>query len=461
MTGCKKAIDYLKGNVFSPNTFYERAIGVLDVHHCITIIGPPGSGKTLTAIQLAYRKYEKSGLSKMYFCQTVEEILDTANKNKGVCIIMDDWIDKYVYYPSELDNAIDLLSSVYNEFVRSGKVHLILTAQGDKWDRISGSFKNCLLFQENSLLQIRLTKKEKLNMILSHFKHFNIKECSRQKQNKSEENCADYLTKLKNEEWFSFPVIIDLICTNERLGRKQQLILKNGFSDVFLAFFDNWLHNDDINERKSFCILVFAAFLGGKVSHRNFKSLLTGPLFEKVCNKFKCDLNAGNGDEVIYNRSRDQEIDLPDQEIDHEILFRGNRRLRSCLYRTISGQNDTMFIFQHSSLFRFVLSYLKDKEEVFFIENVCIEVLIKQCWIEEGLIEKFRADQACSSLKQPVGSVRLSTSVLKLLAERIYHEKEQGYHIPKWDDHIFMRHRTFKEMWNKIDLAKSSCSIDK
>lgn len=115
----------------------------------------------------------------------------------------------------------------------------------------------------------------------------------------------------------------------------------------------------------------------------------------------------------------------------------------------------------NSSLFRFVLSYLKDKEEVFFIENVCIEVLIKQCWIEEGLIEKFRADQACSPLKQPVGSVRLSTSVLKLLAERIYHEKEQGYHIPKWDDHIFMRHRTFKEMWNKIDLAKSSCSIDK
>lgn len=448
MTGCKKAIDYLKGNVFSPNTFYERAIGVLDVHHCITIIGPPGSGKTLTAVQLAYRKYEKCGLSKMYFCQTVEEILDTANKNKGVCIIVDDWIDKYVYYPSELDNAIDLLSSVYIEFVRSGNVHLILTAQEDKWDRIRGSFKNCLLFQENSLLPIRLTKKEKLNMILSHLKHFNIKECSRQKQNKSEENCADYMTKLKNEEWFSFPVIIDLICTNERLGSKQQLILINGFSDVLLAFFDNWLNNDEINERKSFCILVFAAFLGGKVSHRNFKSPLTGPLFDKVCNKFNCHLNTEDGNEMFYTRLL-------------EILFHENRRLRSCLYQTISGQNDTMYIFQHSSLFRFVLSYLKDKEEVFFIENVCIEVLIKQCWIEEGLIEKFRADKACSPLKHPVGSVRLSNSVLKLLAERIHHEKEQGYHLPQWDDHIFMRHRTFKEMWNKIDLAKSSCSIDK
>lgn len=78
------------------------------------------------------------------------------------------------------------------------------------------------------------------------------------------------------------------------------MILKNGFLDVFLVFFDNWLYNDDINERKSFCIFVFVVFFGGKVFYRNFKSLLIGFFFEKVCNKFKCDLNVGNGDEVIY-----------------------------------------------------------------------------------------------------------------------------------------------------------------
>lgn len=56
----------------------------------------------------------------------MEEILDMVNKNKGVCIIVDDWIDKYVYYLFEFDNVIDLLSFVYNEFVWSGKVYFIL-----------------------------------------------------------------------------------------------------------------------------------------------------------------------------------------------------------------------------------------------------------------------------------------------------------------------------------------------
>lgn len=118
----------------------------------------------------------------------------------------------------------------------------------------------------------------------------------------------------------------------------------------------------------------------------------------------------------------------------------------------------TLFTFFDTVLlFRFLLSYIKSKGEVFFIENVCVDVLMKQCWIEEFIIEKFKADP----LKQgSVGSAKLSTSVLKPLAERIYYEKEQGYHIPDWDNHIFMRHETFKAMWKKIDSLKASISID-
>lgn len=446
LAGFKKTIDYLNGDVFSSSEAYERAIGVLEVHHCITIIGPPGSGKTITAGKLAYRK---CGLSKMYFCQTVEEILDKANKNKGVCIIVDDWIDEYVSYPFKINTAVDLLSSVYNRFVQSGEVYLILTAQEDIWSRLKGSLKSCGLFQRQSLLKIqfkKITKKEKQNVIHRHFKHFNIKENSFT-QNNSRDKFAAKLVKLENELEFSFPVMIDLICANERLQleRTLPLILKDGFSRILHTFFDNWLTEGDINQNRSFSILVFAAFLGGKVSLADFKSTITGSLFHKVCNKYKCSFSA----KTELNQSKPSEREI-------EMLLLENKRLRSCLYQIICGQNDTIYIFRHSSLFRFVLSYLRDKEEVFFIENVCLEVLIKQCLIEEGF-----TDQACSPLKQPVGSVRLSTSVLKLLAERIYHEKEQGYHIPEWDDHIFMRHRTFKEMWNKIDLAKSSCSIDK
>lgn len=446
LAGFKKTIDYLKGDVFSSSEAYEHAIGVLEVHHCITIIGPPGSGKTITAGKLAYRK---CGLSNMYFCQTVEEILDKTTKNKGVCIIVDDWIDKYVYYPFNIDKAVDLLSSVYNRFVRSGEAYLILTAQEVIWNRLKGSLQNCGLFQRQFWLKIQskeITKKEKQNMIHSHFKHFDMKEC---RQKKSRDKLAADLTKLENEWIFSFPVMIDLICSNEKVVRALPVILKDGFSYILNIFFDKWLEDDDINQRRSFSILVFAALLGGKVSFTDFVSPITGPLFHKVCNRYKCSFNSEN--ELIQTKHIDQEIEM--------LLFE-NKQLRSCLYKTNCRQNNTIFIFQHSSLFRFLLRYIKNNEEEFFIENVCIDVLMEQCWIEGSLLEKFKADIECSPLKPPVGSVVLSTRVLKLLAERIYFEKEQGYRIPDWEDHIFMRHRIFKQIWYKIDSSKSSFRID-
>lgn len=53
-----------------------------------------------------------------------------------------------------------------------------------------------------------------------------------------------------------------------------------------------------------------------------------------------------------------------------------------------------MFIFYYSLLFEFVLFYIKEKGEVFFIENVYVEVLLKNCWIEEfwGILDIFFVD---------------------------------------------------------------------
>lgn len=436
MTGFKKTIDYVEEGVFSPYLDYQNAIGVLDVHHCVTIIGPPGSGKTITAVQLAYWKCE---LSKLFFCQTLEEIPDKAKKHKGAYIIVDDWIDKYVYYPSKIDEAIDLLNSAYNKYVRRSRVYLILTAQEDIWNRLEGSLIKCDFFNTQSVFKIKLNNannnEEKRNMVHRHFQHFYRKENSYIENNLRDNFDAD-ITKLENEWNFSFPVMIDLICSNKILKREVPLILADGFSRVLQTFFDKWLEEGDINQKRSFCILVFAAFLGGKVSFTDFKSPITGPLFHKVCNKYKCSFNAET--KLIQNKPSDQEI---------ENLIFENKQLRSCLYQTSCSQNDIMFIFHHSSLFRFLLSYIKDKGEVFFIENVHIEVLVQHCWIDEpqGILDKLMPK------KTPEGSVSLSTSVIETLAKRIYSEKEKGQHIPEWDDHIFMHRDIFKTFWENID----------
>lgn len=56
----------------------------------------------------------------------MEEVLDILEKRKGVYIVLDDWIDEYLYYLLKIGNVIDLLSFVYDNFVWSGDLYFIL-----------------------------------------------------------------------------------------------------------------------------------------------------------------------------------------------------------------------------------------------------------------------------------------------------------------------------------------------
>lgn len=448
LAGLKKTIDYLKAGVFSYTEAYKRAIGVLEADHCIAIIGPPGAGKTVTAVQLAYRK---CGLSNLFLCQSVDEVFVTAENNKGAYIIVDDWIDEYVYYPSKIDEAIHLLSTIYTNFLQDGNVHLIITAQEDKWNRFRGSLKNCFLCKQNLLLEIdpeKFTKKERLKIVRCHVEHFSGTECTLTgkkpfgKKSYVDKRINDMTNYINGENEFSFPVIIDLICKNERLrpSLSLNLIRKVGFSQITEKGLDNWSQEEDINEKRGFCILIFAALLGGKVSRIDFESNITSPRFDKICQKFECYYNRNI--ELIQNQSPEEEI---------ENLLRESNRLKSWLYPICYQKNETEFIFQHQTLFKFVLSYIKKRNEgEFLIENAHIDVLMKHCWIEKSMLEKLSPSNELSLTESPIGSVVLPARYFKTLAARIRSEREQGYQIPDWNNHIFMRHMVFKKIWGDL-----------
>lgn len=441
LAGLKKTIDYLKAGVFSYTEAYKRAIGVLEADHCIAIIGPPGSGKTLTAVQLAYRK---CGLSNLFLCQSIDEVFVTAENNKGAYIIVDDWIDEYVYYPSKIDEAIHLLSTIHTNFLQDGNVHLIITAQEDKWNRSRGSLKNCFLCKQNLLLEIdpeKFTKKERLKIVRCHVEHFSGKKPFG-KKSYVDKRINDMTNYINGENEFSFPVIIDLICKNERLrpSLSLNLIRKFGFSQITEKGLDNWSQEEDINEKRGFCILIFAALLGGKVSRIDFESNITSPCFDKICQKFECYYNRNI--ELIQNQSPEEEI---------ENLLRESNRLKSWLYPICYQKNETEFIFQHQTLFKFVLSYIKKRNEgEFLIENAHIDVLMKHCWIEKSMLEKLSPSNELSLTESPIGSVVLPARYFKTLAARIRSEREQGYQIPDWNNHIFMRHMVFKKIWGDL-----------
>ena len=243
-------------------------------------------------------------------------------------------------------------------------------------------------------------------------------------QNKVEE----IMLELKWEEEFSFPLIVNVICVNRRLSWSLGLIVKDGFTSILKQFFDNWSKDTDMDERRSFCILVFAAFLGGKVNLSNFKNQMTGQVYERICSEYACLEEAACV----------------------EALLQKNQRLRGCLFKGKGHEEDPVFVFQHNALHRFVLHFtFISKKEKFFIENASIEVLRKNCWIEEGIARRFHAKISDNVIASPVGLVIIPTTALTLLAERIYSETK-GFIQPQWSQHVFMNHKTFCETWKKV-----------
>lgn len=638
----QKNIDYLDNGVFSTSKVYEHAIGVLDINNCITIIGPPGSGKTITALQLARRKCGKDGKSKLYFCQNFEEISHKADGEHNTYIVMDDWIDHYVYYPSTLPEAVKCLDKIYGDLVKRGNVHLILTAQEDKWKKFSDILKGGFVFNPQRLVRLDFKKpnkkqlKERQDMIQRHFKYFDIieensekredqtkksktvfgkdvidksakvidgsaekkseqkeiEEISKKredhtsmettvigkdeigitakqieerpenkgKQTKTEEssekiedqtkrkntvvgkdnigktgklidespdeeseqkeieessetredqtkikktigkdvigipaklieespekkgeqkeidgkiksveiiadteNCAEkkldengkkvvkkgsivsLAEKIKPEDVFSFPVMIDLICRNERLLMAKDLIFKDGFTYILNLFFKKWSMKTDVNEKRSFCVLVFAALLGGEINFTDFSSLLTGPLYKRICTEHDLYLAKVTNEENKEKQKSKTENSIENIEPDsEERLLMNNCRLKSCLYRISREQGNTSFVLQHNSLLRFILSFVKNmKGETFLIENANFGVLLNMCWLDNTLLDKFKRKSI------PEGSICISVNSYKPLAKRIRLEMLQGYRLPQWQDHVFMSHKTFREVWIK------------
>lgn len=638
----QKNIDYLDNGVFSTSKVYEHAIGVLDINNCITIIGPPGSGKTITALQLARRKCGKDGKSKLYFCQNFEEISHKADGEHNTYIVMDDWIDHYVYYPSTLPEAVKCLDKIYGDLVKRGNVHLILTAQEDKWKKFSDILKGGFVFNPQRLVRLDFKKpnkkqlKERQDMIQRHFKYFDIieensekredqtkksktvfgkdvidksakvidgsaekkseqkeiEEISKKredhtsmettvigkdeigitakqieerpenkgKQTKTEEssekiedqtkrkntvvgkdnigktgklidespdeeseqkeieessetredqtkikktigkdvigipaklieespekkgeqkeidgkiksveiiadteNCAEkkldengkkvvkkgsivsLAEKIKPEDVFSFPVMIDLICRNERLLMAKDLIFKDGFTYILNLFFKKWSMKTDVNEKRSFCVLVFAALLGGEINFTDFSSLLTGPLYKRICTEHDLYLAKVTNEENKEKQKSKTENSIENIEPDsEERLLMNNCRLKSCLYRISREQGNTSFVLQHNSLLRFILSFVKNmKGETFLIENAHFGVLLNMCWLDNTLLDKFKMKSI------PEGSICFSVNSYKPLAKRIRLEMLQGYRLPQWQDHVFRSHKTFREVWIK------------
>lgn len=232
-------------------------------------------------------------------------------------------------------------------------------------------------------------------------------------------------------------------------------VFNDGFTETLTKFLNTWSNETNINEKRSFCILVFAALLGGEISPRDFSNKKNGAMFNRICREYACQSNANKSvQKETEGKKKPKQNEFIEQQSDKELL-ETNLRLKSCLYQSSKGQDCPCFVFQHSSLVRFVLLYIqKRNDESFLIKNATIEVLLNKCWLDKQFTGNIFIREKDTQFKSLAGSVIFSSKYFLPLAERILSEMQNGDRIPEWDKHVFLSHVNFLDVWNRIKTSK-------
>ncbi|XP_062578231.1 uncharacterized protein LOC134240146 [Saccostrea cucullata] len=439
----KKTINYLENKVFCRPECYEDAVGFLSTKGHITLIGPPGSGKTSMAVQLARQLCGKKELSQLKFCETLHELTALPETgNTFLYIIMDDWIDRYMYYPSKFKEDTKLFDHIFEDCLKNKRIRIIFTVQDDRWNAYRDLLSDQKLFCQDSLFFIKnksFSKEVLQHMIKNHLQYHETKEVSMNTRTKSdEEKLAKERRNQRNEikhavakdvksdEDFSLPVIIDLICANRFLVPGKTIFFRDEFSKILRTFLHNWLTCISKDDKNSFCILMFAALQGGKVKLGDFTSKVIRPIYENVCKEY--------GSECLKDIER------------IEVLLWQNEGLKGCLY-----QENDLFVFCHDSLLCFVLKFLTETTNANFLIRIAdIEILLKRCWIKESIVKIYEDSAKGLMPNDPVGTVIIPIDAIKDLAKRIHEDMSKGYSIPDWSQHVFMEHKTFSTMWREV-----------
>ncbi|XP_061178531.1 uncharacterized protein LOC133187182 [Saccostrea echinata] len=446
-----RLVKYLEAGLFVDTEAYKEAVGKLEIHGCMTLIGPPGSGKTMTAIKLAIRKHrqkESSGkIVTFHFCKCLNDVHSLEIESEKPYVILDDFLEQYRYYPSKLSEDKKEFDEIFNKFIKPGLVRIIFTVQKQTWVKFLMKDLHPELFGSNVLVDLMekdLTPKEmkrkKERMLRGHLgiSHVSIT------VKKSEENlnpsnatiiCENTIRKiasgLKADPAFSVPVVIDLMCANRYFLKNHSHIISDTFKTTLKIHVKKWMESNEEEDKKSFCIVLFAALCGGRISLDDFYSHTKGKIYTNVCKKFSMQ-------KIMKNQI--------------ETMMKENVRISGFLYQV---ENSDMYMLYHDSLLDSFLVYACEDED-FFIENVNIEYLIKRCKLSTELTIKYIAEKTGLLDAYPGNAFELKK--YELVVERIHEEMKCGYSLPYWEKHIYMTHSIFRGRWN-AKVSNPKCAI--
>lgn len=418
----------MKANVFYPTRVFTKCIGLFEVHGILTFVGPHGSGKTTNAVNLLSKKvgtqiYGKNCVVEV--CQSVEEVESKVVEGSVTCVLLDDVLEQYAYQPALLKSHKEKFTDL-KKLIDEGKLRLICTVTDTTWKNCAKEIGDCPLFHKDFVVELTekaLDKQEKLEILKKHIdynkfnvtqkkKEENLKTIDKRHANNSlinihEKTLQNWAKKAKAKGGIGIPLLFDMMCVNRHLFASADNVISDNLENILKMRIDFHATSSTGSDSKDYvCLLLFAAFFGGKLSLGDFRkkecSKRKEDAYVDICSKKGCRIR-------------------PENDIGE--LLRSDE-LSGYFYPLRDS-----YIFHHKVLTPLLLSMIAKENEILVLKHAELDVLLKVLQPQKS--------------KYPFAVIVSEKALLSDLIPRIW--KEPPNVIAKWKQHVVMQSEKLKK----------------
>lgn len=416
----------MKANVFYPTKVFTKCIGLFEVHGILTFVGPHGSGKTTNAVDILSKKIGTQINGKncvVEVCESVENVESKVVEGCVTCVLLDDGLEQYAYQPTLLKVHKEEFTKL-KTYIDEGKLRLICTVTDTTWKNCAKEIGDWPLFHKDFVVELTekaLEKQEKIEILKKHLaynkfnvtqkkKEENLKTVDKRHANNSsitihEKTLENWAKKAKAKGGIGIPLLFDMMCVNRHLFASADNVISDSLENV-LKMRIGFLAKDSTgpNSKDFVCLLLFAAFFGGKISLEDFRKKgdkRKEEVYVSICSSKGC--------------SRKEENKIG------ELL--GSNELSGFFYPL----GDT-YVFHHKVLTPLLLSIIAKEDEVLILKHAELDVLLKVLQPQKS--------------KYPFAVTVSENALLSDLIPRIWEAPEV---IGKWKQHVVMQSGKLKK----------------
>lgn len=418
----------MKANVFYPTKVFTKCIGLFEVHGILTFVGSHGSGKTTSAVNLLSKKVGTQINGKkcvVVVCKSVEEVEGNLDDNSVTYVLLDDGLEQYAYQPTQLKVHKEVFTRL-KKCIDEGKLRLICTVTDTTWRNCAKEIGDCPLFHKDFVVELTekvLDKNEKIEILKKHlaYNKFNVTQKKKEENLKKvdkrhaenslivihENTLQNWAKKAKVKGGIGIPLLFDMMCVNKHLFASADNVISDSLENILKMRIDFHAKGSTSPDSKDYvCLLLFAAFFGGKVSLGDFRkkecSKRKEEAYVDICSKKGCSVK---------------------EENDIGELLRSDE-LSGFFYPLRDA-----YIFHHKVLTPLLLSMIAKENEVLVLKHAELDVLLKVLQPQKSRY-----------------SFSVTVSEKALLSElipRIW--KEAPNDIAKWKQHVVMQSEKLKK----------------